>query len=483
MPRQSNGNYLLPAPVNPVVPGTAIEASWANTTMDDVKAALTDSLSRTGQGGMSAPLLFSSGSVTAPGIAFADESNSGMWRAALGDIQITVEGVPTMRFNNGVSSVWVDGMWKEVLYIGGAGTVPDGTTINDTLSWDGNEWIAVAVSGVTSVDGATGAVVLPVFGAAGSPGYVPDATTAGPGSVLDEAGNWVPNAGNGIGALVDDPSPQLGADLNGGYNDITNVNNVTATSFTGIASQASAIRSSTTSIDVSGSAAPTQGQVLTATANNAATWQPPASAGVMFGEIKFLASLPVAPATLPFGWHEADGNNGTENLVGRFLGAIGSGTSGAVLSPGANGSAPTNPDTGAAGATTLAIVTAGPHSHSVAVSGQTEYSDFSGGTPYDGNHAHYIPRSDLTTLRVDASTVSSGGTLVVKGWAAGAGGNLLTSQQGKSHTHPYSDPSSTTTTAGGHVHSINNVPSHVHTTSGNTLPPYFGMYVIQYTGA
>jgi hypothetical protein len=462
MPRQSNGNYVLPN--NPVVPGTAIEADWANTTMNDLKTALTDSLSRTGQGGMNVPLLFSSGSVTAPGIAFADESNSGMWRAALGDIQITVEGVPTMRFNNGVSSVWVDGMWKEVLYTGGAGTVPDGTTINDTLSWDGSEWIAVAVSGVTSVDGATGAVVLPVFGAAGSPGYVPDATTAGPGSVLDEAGNWVPNAGNGIGALVDDPSPQLGASLNGGNFDITNVNNVTAQSFTGIASQASAIRSSTTSIDVSGSAAPAAGEVLTATGGTAATWQPPASNGVMVGEIKFLAEL---PSPMPFGWHEADGNNDTVNLVGRFLGAIGTGTSGAVLSAGANGSAPTNPDTGAAGATTLTIANAGNHNHTVAVSGTTVTAS--------NNHAH---QTNYATLEVNPYNGSGQAYKVASGYDS-----ALTSQAGFSHTHGFSDSSSTTSTTSGHVHPINSVLDHVHTTSGNTLPPYFGMYVIQYTGA
>tara|TARA_R110002096_G_scaffold55028_2_gene141652 strand:+ start:2230 stop:3615 length:1386 start_codon:yes stop_codon:yes gene_type:complete len=461
MPRQSNGNYVLPTPINPVVPGTAIEADWANTTMDDLRGALTDSLSRSGQGGMLAPLLFNSGSVTAPGIAFADESNSGMWRAALGDIQITVEGVPTMRFNNGVSSVWVDGMWKEVLYTGGAGTVPDGTTINDTLSWDGSEWIAVAVSGVTSVDGATGAVVLPVFDSTGTPGYVPDATTAGPGSVLDEAGNWVPNAGNGIGALVDDPSPQLGAALNGGNFDITNVNNVTAQSFTGIASQANAIRSSTTSIDVSGSPAPAAGEVLTATGGTAATWQAPASGGVMVGEIKFLAVL---PSPMPFGWYQADGNNGTENLVGRFLGAIGSG-----LSAGANGSAPTDPNTGAAGATTLAIVNAGDHNHTVSVSGTTSTAS--------NNHAH---QQNNATFEVNAyNSNNSGGVRVV----ASGYDTALTSQAGFSHTHTFSDPSSTTSTTTGHVHPINNVLDHVHTTSGNTLPPYFGMYVIQYTGA
>ena len=473
MPRQSNGNYVLPN--SPVVPGTAIEADWANTTMNDIATALTGSLSRNAQGGMLQPLLFDNGTVAAPGMAFRDESNSGMLRAALGDIQIAVEGVPAMRFNNNASSVWVGGMWKEILYSGGAGTVPDGSTINDALSWDGNKWIAVAasISGVSSVDGAAGAVILPVFSSAKTPGYVPDATASGAGTVLQNDGTWVPNAGGGIGALVDDPSPQLGDNLNGGGYNITNVANVTATSFTGTASQASAIMSSTTSIDVSGSAAPAAGEVLTATANNAATWQPPASNGLMVGEIKFLAVL---PSPMPFGWHEADGSNNTENLVGRFLGAIGTGTSGAVLSAGANGSVPANPNTGAAGATTLTTVTAGTHSHTVAVSGQTDYSNQSGGTPADGNHSHVL--DNVQAVNAYSSNNSGAERSVAKG-----GPTITTSRQGKSHSHPFSDSSSTTSTNNGHVHGINNVLDHVHTTSGNTLPPYFGMYVIQYTGA
>lgn len=54
MPRVS-GNYSLPA-ANPVVTGTTIEASWANTTMADVAAALTDSIARDGQTAITANL-------------------------------------------------------------------------------------------------------------------------------------------------------------------------------------------------------------------------------------------------------------------------------------------------------------------------------------------------------------------------------------------------------------------------------------------
>lgn len=44
MPRDVNGVYTLP-PGNPVIPNTIIATNWANTTMDDIAAALTASLS------------------------------------------------------------------------------------------------------------------------------------------------------------------------------------------------------------------------------------------------------------------------------------------------------------------------------------------------------------------------------------------------------------------------------------------------------
>lgn len=48
MPRNGNGDYVLPAG-NPVVPGTPIESEWANDTMNDLAAALSDSLTADGQ--------------------------------------------------------------------------------------------------------------------------------------------------------------------------------------------------------------------------------------------------------------------------------------------------------------------------------------------------------------------------------------------------------------------------------------------------
>ena len=91
MSRNSSGTYTLPVG-NPVVSGTVIEANWANTTNDDIAAALTDSLSRSGKGSMSASLRIIDGSASVPGVAFANETGSGAYRAAAGDWYLTVLG-------------------------------------------------------------------------------------------------------------------------------------------------------------------------------------------------------------------------------------------------------------------------------------------------------------------------------------------------------------------------------------------------------
>ena len=65
MARDANGVYTLPLP--DVQANTTIQSVWANTTMDDIATALTDSLDRQGRGGMLAPFQFSDGAEAAPG--------------------------------------------------------------------------------------------------------------------------------------------------------------------------------------------------------------------------------------------------------------------------------------------------------------------------------------------------------------------------------------------------------------------------------
>lgn len=89
MPRDASGNYTLPAG-NPVTPNTIIESVWANTTMPDLGTALTDSLSRTGQGGMLVPFRNTDGSKVAPGMTWQNEPSSGWYRVGFNDFWYSV---------------------------------------------------------------------------------------------------------------------------------------------------------------------------------------------------------------------------------------------------------------------------------------------------------------------------------------------------------------------------------------------------------
>src|SRR4051812_2762661 len=93
MARDINGNYTLPAG-NPVQPDTEIQsAGWANPTLADIASALTDSLSRTGQGGMLAPFKNADGAISSPGDSWTNEPTSGWYRKALHEFWFAVQGV------------------------------------------------------------------------------------------------------------------------------------------------------------------------------------------------------------------------------------------------------------------------------------------------------------------------------------------------------------------------------------------------------
>jgi len=91
MPRDASGNYTLP-PGNPVVPRTIIETDWANPTMEDIAFALTDSLSRTGLGGMAGPFKNADGTISAPGISWTNEPSSGWYRKGANEFWYSVGG-------------------------------------------------------------------------------------------------------------------------------------------------------------------------------------------------------------------------------------------------------------------------------------------------------------------------------------------------------------------------------------------------------
>ena len=98
MPRNGSGVYTLPSG-NPVVPGTTIDAAWANDTLEDMANEITNSLSRTGAGGMLAPFRIYDDTVTAPGLSFLNETNTGLYRFGSGSAWFSVLGVNVAQFS------------------------------------------------------------------------------------------------------------------------------------------------------------------------------------------------------------------------------------------------------------------------------------------------------------------------------------------------------------------------------------------------
>lgn len=163
MPRNASGIYTLPAG-NPVVPGDVIDSAWANSTLSDIATELTNSLSRTGAGGMIAPFRVADGSVSAPGLAFLNETNTGLYRASAGTYAVSILGVNTATF----STVGL------TIPVGKALTAQGNATVGGTLGITGAATLSstLAVTGaITATGGVVGNVTGNVTAASGSSSF------------------------------------------------------------------------------------------------------------------------------------------------------------------------------------------------------------------------------------------------------------------------------------------------------------------------
>lgn len=95
MPRSPSGTMSL-STGNPVVTHTTVSSTVYNATTTDIASELTDSLSRSGKGAMSAPLQIASGSVTAPGLAFSSNTNDGLYRIGAHDMGVAINGTKVL---------------------------------------------------------------------------------------------------------------------------------------------------------------------------------------------------------------------------------------------------------------------------------------------------------------------------------------------------------------------------------------------------
>lgn len=94
--RSSGGTYSLPS--SPFVSGTTISSSVMNGNFSDIGNEITDSLDRSGKGGMLAPLKLTDGTAGAPSLTFTNEPASGLWRNTTNDLRMSVNGVYRQRW-------------------------------------------------------------------------------------------------------------------------------------------------------------------------------------------------------------------------------------------------------------------------------------------------------------------------------------------------------------------------------------------------
>ncbi len=153
MPRDTDGNFTLPAG-NPVVTDTVISSDTHNTTQADVAQGLTDSLDRNGRGGMAAPLPFADGTVTAPGVTWTNERNTGLYRAAPGTMIVASLGNTLIRFSpSGGIEVYKNGDWRALPTLTGpAQTQSTPTTFTNATITNGSVDATAALGGL-QVDG------------------------------------------------------------------------------------------------------------------------------------------------------------------------------------------------------------------------------------------------------------------------------------------------------------------------------------------
>jgi hypothetical protein len=154
--RSSSGTYTLPSG-NPVSTGQTITSTLWNNTHSDLATEVTNSLDRGGRGAMTAPLQVVAGTVTAPGLTFATETNSGLYRAATNDIRFGVAATNVQRWSTSGSTFPL------------ACTVQGGATVTTTVT-NGNGTSSTGNgtgNGVSGTGGATSGAGL--YGTGGAP--------------------------------------------------------------------------------------------------------------------------------------------------------------------------------------------------------------------------------------------------------------------------------------------------------------------------
>lgn len=191
MGRNTGGVYTLPGAA--FVSGTVISSSAMNAQLADIAAALTDSLSRSGDGDMTAELRVPDGSAALPTLSWTSDPGTGFYLAA------------TSSFRAVILAATVQEWTSTAVRIQKPLTVTAAATMSSTLAVTGT----TTLTGVLTANGGTTASTTVANGTALT------ATGNGTGTAIAATGG-APTSGNGgIGVLGTGGQPSAGGG-NGG---------------------------------------------------------------------------------------------------------------------------------------------------------------------------------------------------------------------------------------------------------------------------
>jgi hypothetical protein len=243
--RNGSGTYSLPLP--PVQTGTTITATWANTTLADVKTEITNSLDRGGRGAMTQPLLCSSGTESLPGLTFDGDANTGLYRIGADNLGVTAGGVKvqdciatgcTFPLTLGVTGAQTNakGITVTQSTTDGAGITATGGASNGrggVFNGDGTGEGVLSLGGDGSGDGIEGTGGAP--NGFGVVGYGDGEGTGTYGLGGDSSGTGIHGVGgppNGIGGLFSGSGTGVAVEIGTGHAKFTGGNPASDAGFT-----------------------------------------------------------------------------------------------------------------------------------------------------------------------------------------------------------------------------------------------------------
>jgi hypothetical protein len=147
-----NASGTMSSVNGPYQPGTTISSSIINNRYSDIEAEITNSLDRSGRGGMLAALRGIDGTVASPALSFTSEPGTGLYRIGAGDFGVALLGVKKLELTSALFAVTPNASFSGVL-LGANGLVsaPEYSFTSETNSGlyrNGASDLRMAIAGV-----------------------------------------------------------------------------------------------------------------------------------------------------------------------------------------------------------------------------------------------------------------------------------------------------------------------------------------------